>query len=740
MAKLLCRYFSSAISKKFNDNFCIYGSKDFANIPQGASSLNKAGYATIKVLGSNLPRITDWGIQFDGEWKNVKKYGWEFIATSYYLIAPDTKKGIATFLASKAFGAKGVGKQLAEAIVSKFGNDTLNVIEKEPSKLLTVKGVTTDKLGTIVECYKKNIGFSKLCSYLANFGISQNIASKIYGKYEETAIDKIKENPYVIQDIRGVGFKTCEKIARLENVALDSFVRIDGAIREVLKVYCETTGNVCMMYDEFEKQCLNLLNNGYSYEIVPLKALREVLANLHERKQIFCKGNKYVFSKEYEQAEENIAHTIVSLANKKLNVSEKKIEDAISTFLVKEKTVTFTEKQKNAILNALKNVVSIITGSPGTGKTTILKCIIDCYKALNSDKEVTLLAPTGKAARRMSEATGCDAFTIHSKLGIYDEFGMIQPLDEGLIIVDESSMIDTLLMEKLIGALRGNSQIVFVGDIDQLPSVGPGAILAELIKSNVVPTSTLTEIFRQEGGTIVHNAVKINNGNTELEYDECFELIQTNSEEEAIKYIRKIYSECVTKYGIDETALLTPLRRTQNGRFACVSDELNLQLRDVVNPNANMVNSITINGVEYRVGDRVLQWKNTEKSSNGDIGVIKAISQTDEGVIVNVDWDNGNNTDEDREAMNDITHAYAMSIHKSQGSEYKCVIIPLLSQHKCRLFKRNLLYTAVTRAKKNVIIVGCKDAIDTCIKTSETNMRLTLLSKRIIAMQQKFTK
>ena len=338
----------------------------------------------------------------------------------------------------------------------------------------------------------------------------------------------------------------------------------------------------------------------------------------------------------------------------------------------------------------------------------------------------------------MEETTGYPASTIHSRLQIYEDYmssGCM--VDPGLVVVDEASMVDSLLMDKLLKAVSSKkNQVIFIGDVNQLPSVGPGLVLKDMISSGAVPISELTEIFRQaEGASIIDNANKVNKGLNDLVYDQSFELVTVNNEEEAVDRIKKIYADECKEFGIDNVALLSPLRRTQN-RFMCVSDSLNSVLQaEIISSSAQ---SVVFNGKEYRLGDRVLQWRNTKLSSNGDIGTVKDIIQNDDGVFVKILWENGNETEETRESMADITLAYSISVHKSQGSEYDCCIIPLLGNQICRLFQRKMIYTALTRSKRKIIIVADKGktALNYCIEHNDENRRNTMLMQRIRSATQ----
>ena len=700
-------------------------------MPPEVAKANRSGSAVVKVVGRNLPRLSDWTIAFEGAWRYSKKYGHTLFADRYELISPSTLKGIVRFLSSKTF--PGIGEKTAEAIVKEFKNETLDVIEKKPALLLRVPGISLDRMNTISECYQRNIAYSKLCSYLAVFGVGDHAVSRIYESLGDRSLDDIRANPYILQEVKGVGFRTCEKIARSEGIALDSYIRMEGAAREILLSDSEYSGNTFMLYEDFEKKSLDLLNNALDPAPVSEKRFREYIRSAAAADKLVFRGKRYIFLKEYDDAEDYISGKIGRFLDEAncLGLQVSRVSRVLDDYC-RSSDIDFTENQKTAVIRSLMARLSIITGGPGTGKTTILKAIIAVFRLLHPDDEVTLLAPTGKAARRMSETTGHESSTIHSKLQIYDDFKTASCIIEpGLVVVDEASMIDTLLMDRLMKSVSSReNQIIFIGDINQLPSVGPGQILKDMIGSARIPKSELTEVFRQtEGASIIDNANKINCNQNNLVYDSSFELVSVQNEERALEKIRNIYSAEIAKYGIDNVALLSPLRRTQN-RFKVVSDSLNSVLQNEIVPSG--VLSATLNGTEYRLGDRVLQWRNTRLSSNGDIGTVSDITQTDDGVFVKIIWENGTVTEESRESMSDITLAYAISIHKSQGSEYDCCIIPLLSDQICRLFQKNLLYTGITRAKKKIILVcDGKKALNYCISNSRETRRNTLLLQRI---------
>ena len=726
------------ISKNLSD-YCIYlcSTTDFTHLPPSVKQNGMKTYITI--TGTNLPAIESVEIEYFGEWVTNKKYGLQFKADSYKFVNPTTEKGIVSFLKSKAF--PGIGEKTAVAIVSAFGTKTLDTIRESPNKLLTVPGITPSKVGTIITAYKKNEAFSNITVFLAKYGLSSDSIVKINEKYGEKAVEMIEDNPYEIQEIRGIGFKTCDKIARGLNVSLDSFERVRGGILETIKAHIMQSGDTCIRVNELEESTLKLLNDGIEPSPVSQDLFRTVAKALKESGEIVFRNKSYVFLKSYDEAELYSSKKLVELLNNdvtKASITPMRIMSIVEEYR-KTSKIPLTNNQAEAVTMALSNRVSVITGGPGTGKTTILSAVISCYKELYK-KEVTLLAPTGKAARRMTETTGQDASTIHSKIGIYDSDSKYEPqsLPDGLIVIDESSMVDSLLLWKLLQAVYSlSSHLLFIGDVDQLPSVSAGSVLYDMIRSNVIPVARLTEIFRQaEGGIIVRNSQAINSGSHNLEFDNDFILMKANDEDEALDTIKRIYKAEVDKYGVDNVALLCPLRRSQNGRFKVVSDELNEELQEIINPRVTD-RWCTLYNTEYRVGDRVLQWKNTTLSSNGDVGEIQGISQVDGDIAIKVHWDNGNDTVETRHTMADITLAYAISIHKSQGSEYKSVIIPLLKEQTCSLFKRNLIYTATSRSREKIIYVTSGiPTINACIDRCDSLKRTTLLAERLISMAQ----
>lgn len=731
--QLVARFYKK-LSKSISDwSAMLCTTSDISSLPAGINT--EKGKAMVTVTGIGLPELEGCNVRFFGKWTN-SKYGIQLKADSYEILPPDNEKGLVSFLASDRF--QGIGKKTAERIVSMYGMDTIEIIEKSPNKLLAVKGITPAKLGALVASYESVQTFSRLAVFLAPFGISGETVLKIHKKYGRDAILSIQDNPYLLQEISGIGFKTSDKIARGLGVALDSYMRIEGGIKDRLIALCDGTGNMYADVNDVYYATLNLLNEGIDPAPITKEKFQSAINYMIERKKLVVRKERDVYLFEYDQAESSTSRKLLWLLSNPIDETTKKEIDKELDKYSKSSAIALSKKQEEAVRLSLKNRVSVITGGPGTGKSTITKAIIEVYKAVFGEN-ITLMAPTGKASRRMAECTGLNASTIHSRLHIYDGMeNKPEQIDEGLIVVDEVSMVDGILLSQLTEAINNKDcHLILIGDIDQLPSVGPGAVLGEIIKSGVIPTTRLVEIFRQkDGGIIVDNAIKINNGRYDLKYDDDFVLIEAKNETEAKKIILDQYKKEVSLRGIDNVALLSPLRKTQS-RFTCVSEELNKELQNATNPLINGKAYCKILNKEFRVGDKVMQWKNCETSSNGDVGEVVDIFEGTDGVTVEIVWDNGNRINAKKEDLETIDLAYAMSIHKSQGSEYDCVIIPMISAQFSRLHKRNLFYTGVTRAKKKVIIVGDKQCIYKCIEQSDTNKRKTLLADRLVVNKER---
>lgn len=715
----------------FNINLC--STTDIASIPAQLQKKERKCYVTI--TGTNLPCLESVDVEYVGKWIKHEKFGYQFKADCYSIIPPSSEKGIVNFLSGKNF--KGIGKVQAQRIVDTFGSKTIQIIENNPVKLITVKGITEDKIEIITSSYNRLRGYSRLAVFLSSFGISSDTALKIYDEIGDDAEELIKINPYRLMEVRGVSFNHCDKIAVGLNSSLDSEERIEAGIKTVLNQDSEINGNMFTDREQLKKVALNLLNSGFATTLVSSERYDIVFDRMQSADKIHVVAKELVFSQKNELMEQTAARKMVTMLKMGDTMPESLVDRYLMNFMMGS-TVRLSDKQQGAIKTAMMNKVTVITGGAGTGKTTIIKGIIACYKGIYPKGAVTLMAPTGKAARRLEDATGVAASTIHSKLEIYEGSSVSggNTLPKGLIVVDEVSMLDSFLFAKILNAITDlESTLVLVGDDNQLPSVGAGAVLTQLIKSGVVPVYKLTEIFRQaEGGVIVDNALKVINGDTGFVYNNEFRLIEVANENVAEANIVNEYKKAVARYGIKNVALLCPLRR-KNSQYRCVSDVLNESIQNAVNPRDESKGYCVIAGKEFRLNDRVMQFKNTDIASNGDTGEIIDITRLDNDLALVVQWDNGKKQTAVKEDIEDIGLAYAMSVHKSQGMEYDCVIMCLLSCQNSQMLKNKaILYTGLTRAKKSIVIVGNQKAIDNCILSKNVAVnRNTLLAQRLVA-------
>ncbi len=678
-----------------------------------------------------LPQIEKMSFEVIGSWaKEDNGVLPKFYCNVCRVKIPPTKSALKSFLKANHIDVKVVDNYARNINNGDIGQLFRQISEK---LMINIEASTLD-YAKITSNLSLDSSRSRLISLLAKYNFAQSTMEKLYS-IDNDIVDKITTNPFIILNYTDVSFAKIDQMARDLGTGLKSQERVEGAIIYALKQN-EFKGNMYCPYNELSKEVLKILNNQCDSKIDE-ELIKSALVHAHKESESIVIRNRNnavcIYRKQADYAEYHTAKKLVEL------LKSNKIGDDIKE-IIKNKVNEYCQNanpspsanQAMAVINSLCNRVSIITGGPGTGKSTITKAIIKVYEDVFGG-QITLLAPTGKASRRMTQATGYQSSTIHSKLGIYDtEIGAKKELSNGLIIVDEASMIDQYLMENLMDAIDSNEvHLIFVGDICQLPSVGAGDVLAQLIQSKVVPTSVLTEIFRQKGGsTIIDNAYKINSGQCTLHLDSNFEFYEVSDELMAAGIIKELYKREAEKVGIDNISLLCPLRNSKDGKYLCSSESLNQLIQMEINPSQGF-QEIKVGSQNFRIGDRIMQWRNTKDSSNGDIGVIKDIHTVDFATKILIDWENGNQSTYTYDDMKSISLAYAISIHKSQGSEYNSVIIPLLSKEKCPLFKRNLFYTGVTRAKKRVIIVGDKGALHECVSSCDLNIRKTLLSERL---------
>ncbi len=683
----------------------------------------------------NLPSIQPGEtIRCFGQWKRHLIHGNQFIVDHYRTEAPSDIVGITKYLGSGLI--KGIGPVYATRIVEKFGTDTLNIIDSNPDELIEIAGLGKKRLDRIKIAWVDQKVIRDVILFLQANKVSPTYAQKIFKTYGERSIQKIKENPFnLARDIFGIGFKTADSIAEKMGIEKHAPQRIDSGIEYALSEL-SSNGHVCYPVQEFFHEAEIMLE-------VKQNLIEERISFLKEETRIelfdLIYGNakvNFIWIKPLFLAEVGIAKEIKRLKKAPCFLRDIDMEKALE-WVQAHLNIELAKNQKIAVSNSLKEKLQIITGGPGTGKSTITNAILSISSKL-TDK-IFLAAPTGRAAKRMSEITGKKAYTIHGLLEFDFKAGGFKknrktPLECDLIIVDEASMIDTLLMNSLLKAIPDHARLILVGDINQLPSVGPGNVLKDMIASKCLPVVMLTEIFRQAAGSkIITNAHKINQGDFPdiRNFNESdFFFLEAETPDDVLKNIIQLVSiRLPRKYNfhpLNDIQVLAPMRKGIIG-----TENLNIVLQETLNCNPE---PIYRSGKKFAVGDKVMQIRNDYKREvfNGDIGIIASIDVSDSQMIVTID---GRDVVYEFSDLEELVLAYAVSIHKYQGSECPCVIIPVHTTH-FKLLYRNLLYTGVTRGKKLVVLVGTKKAIAIAVKNDEVKKRFTGLKQALIEINQ----
>ncbi len=688
----------------------------------------------VTVVGNFMAPTPGEILRMKGEWANHRKFGEQYKMISYKTAVPATINGIGKYLGSGLI--KGIGPVMARRIVNMFGEDTLDVIDNHADMLTQVQGIGKKRIAMIRDAWQEQKDIREVMLFLQTHGVSAGYAAKIFKHYGQDAIAVVMDNPYrLAMDIFGIGFVTADKIAEKLGFAKDSPVRIQAGIIFVLHQLADD-GHVYYPYEPLLAECRKILDVEKEAIITAFGVIEAdkkiVIEDLNNTLDEYIPNNKAVFLQKYYVCETAVAHRLTRLIHAPETIRQIDVDKAISW--VQEKLgIALAERQITAVRSAIQNKVMVITGGPGTGKTTIINAILKIYRRLKV--KILLAAPTGRAAKRMSEATGHEARTIHRLL----EFSMSgngfqrnsdRPLECDLLIVDEASMIDTILMHHLLKAVPLNATFLLVGDVNQLPSVGAGNVLGDIIESNTLPVVVLNEIFRQaRQSLIIVNAHKINQGIIpkvrKPDPSDDFFFIREEDPESALSTILSLVTSRVpNRFGVDpfdDIQVLTPMHKGIAG-----AGNLNEKLQQALNPGGSGV----VRGIrEFRNRDKVMQIKNNydKEVFNGDIGRIERIDmETQEMVICFDDRD----ITYDFSELDEIVLAYAISVHKSQGSEYPVVILPVLSQHYI-LLQRNLIYTAVTRGKKLVIMVGTQKALAMAVKNNTPRKRFTRLDQRL---------
>lgn len=667
---------------------------------------------------------------FIGDYEIHPKYGKQFKLSEYRIIYAKESEEIIKYLSSPLF--KGIGKALATQIVNTLGEECLEKIKEDKHNLDLVRGMTEKRREIIYEALTNGDYDQEVMQFFMGHGISLKNLGLIQAYYQEKTLEILQNNPYqLVEDIDGIGFKTADELALKTGGTLDNPNRIKAGIIYSIKQYGFNTGSTYCYLDEIKIMFSKII---YNIEEV---SFNEYLDELIDEGLIIQRGDKYYYF-EMDEAEKNIAEYLKIRINKPDELFDEKEVERLLTNYEKTQGICYAAKQKEALNYFLKSSCMILTGGPGTGKTTIVQALLKVYSALYPDDRIGLVAPTGRAAKRLTELTGIYACTIHRllKWDLHSNtFAMNKsnPLDLDVLIIDESSMVDCLLLSKLFEAGRGINKVLFIGDYHQLPSVAPGNILQDLMEAGV-KTIELDEIFRQakDSGIIqlAHHII-----HNEIENMDLFEQYRDINffpciNYDVVKNVKIIVKKAIGEgYDTNDIQVLVPMYQGVAG-----IDALNDALQDVFNPIDEFNDSYQIGRKEYRVGDKILQLKNRPDDDvfNGDIGTLVEICRKDNFEYLQdtliVDFD-GNFVEYTSNTFNTITHAYCMSIHKSQGNEFKIVIMAVLSDYYIML-RRNLLYTAITRAKQSLFILGSSKAFMHGLANYQDSRRKTSLKSR----------
>lgn len=674
------------------------------------------------------PPLVGQQVHLTGSWVTHPRFGQQFKAVSIRLEAPTSVEGIERFLGSGVID--GLGPAMARRIVAKFGKDTLEVIEQKPHKLELVDGIGRKTAEKIAASYNSQSELREIMIWLESHGVSGSFAARIYKKYSSFALDMLENHPYQLaQEVEGIGFATADAIAASLGMTRDNEDRVAAGIDYALQQIA-LNGHCCIPEEPLEGKAAKLLQ-------VDCETIRNVLRHQLAMNRLsveYVGAETLIYPPYLYRAEKKAARKLLYLQKYADPLSVAEPEKLVTEWEMMN-GLKLADKQREAMSAVLMHGIFVLTGGPGTGKTTVIRGMLDMLELAGLD--IMLGAPTGRAAKRLADATGRKTMTIHRMLeaqGSQQDNGSMfakdadEQLEADAIILDEVSMMDIVLMQHFLDAVPDGCHVILVGDVDQLPAVGPGAVLKDILRSGAIPCVRLTEVFRQnEESSIVLNAHAINAGRV----PKCgssgdFQFREMQSEEQTVNAILSLCVDELPRRGWDpltDVQVLSPMHRQE-----CGVTNLNKVLQAALNPKspskAEFVNSVQI----FRLGDKVMQTKNNyaKKVFNGDIGFITAVEPSH----ITVKFTEELRVDYEKSELGELILAYAMSVHKSQGSEYPVIIMPLTPGHHIML-QRNLLYTAVTRAKRQVILLGSRAALTTAVENDRTRRRYTLLAERL---------
>lgn len=690
------------------------------------------GHRDLETVVGTAPSITPGEyVECEGSWVTDRTHGLQFKTVHLRVVPPTTLEGIEKYLGSGM--VKGIGPHFAKKLVGAFGEQVFEVIEQTPERMTELEGIGPKRKKRVVEAWAEQKVIRSIMVFLHSHGVGTARAVRIYKTYGDDAIAKVRENPYRLAlDIHGIGFKTADALAQRLGIPKDAVIRAQAGVRHVLQEFADD-GHCAVIQAELVDTATTMLE-------IPVSIIEHAIELELQEENLIAEsidGKSCLFLTPLYRAEVSVASSLMRLLEGALPWGQ--IDPAVAIPWVEKKTDRIlSPSQRDAVAQVLTSKVTVITGGPGVGKTTIVMSIL---KALQAKRmRVLLCAPTGRAAKRLTESTGVEAKTIHRLLAFDPKghgftHGQTNPLAADLVVVDEVSMVDVVLMHQLLRAIPDQAAVLLVGDVDQLPSVGPGSVLSDIITSGHIPTVTLTEIFRQAATSqIIVNAHRINQGKMPVESDDTesdqtvrdFYIIPAETPEEIQDKLLRVVTERIPErfglHPIRDVQVLTPMNRGSLGVRA-----LNVALQQALNPDATP--QITRFGWTYAPGDKVIQTVNNYDKDvfNGDIGHVERVDTEDGVITLNFD---GREVAYELGELDEVALAYTATVHKSQGSEYPAIVIPMATQHYPML-ERNLLYTGVTRGKQLVVIIGQPKALAIAVRTIKSMRRLTNLAKRL---------
>jgi exodeoxyribonuclease V alpha subunit len=715
----------------------------FANAENGFAVLrvSQRAQAPIIVVGSLLGLQPGETVRFTGEWAKDKKYGRQFRAETADILRPDSLKGMVSYLGSGLIA--GIGEATAKRLVDHFGLDTLEVIDKQPERLQEVAGIGAVRRKRIAESWRAQYQLRDIMVFLKTYDVPNSLALKIHRRYGDQALDLLRQAPHrLAREVHGIGFKTADRIARDIGVAVDAPERLKAGLLHILHEAADR-GHTYLAGAQLRSAAASLL--VVEEELLD-PALEQLVAQDEVARAQPAPGMPHdpLYSLPWlARAERELAERLRDLTAQTLLPLRLDSEKAIAWFEDKEQ-IQLAPRQRSALARALTSKVMVLTGGPGTGKTTLLRGVVEILRV--KKLRLQLVAPTGRAAKRLSEATGEEAKTIHRLLEYRPDAhrfarGRDLPLALDLLVVDEASMLDVQLASSLLLALPDEARLLLVGDVDQLPSVGPGRVLADIIDSGLIEVERLRDIYRQAAeSAIVVNAHRVRDGLMPIFHRDAephegatarepprgdFFFIERREPEAILATLKHLVLERIPQhFGFDALEAIQVLTPMQKGELGAAN--LNAELQAALNPEGAAVLAA---GSMLRVGDRVMQRRNNYDLGvfNGDLGRVQGIDRTEQRAAIDYD---GRTVLYPFAQLDELVLAYACSIHKSQGSEYPCVVIPLHTQHFA-LLQRNLLYTAITRGRRLVVIVGSRRALETALRNQSSHRRQTLLIERL---------